>query len=164
MAAQQKKEITNTSRHLTFYLGDELYGIGIENVQEIIAMMKITVVPKTPSHIKGVMNLRGNIIPIVDMRTKFSMEYQEPNMYTATVIVSISGTSIGFVVDTVEEVMQISEDSLMEAPNFGTQIDTSFISQMAQRNEDVIMLLDLNKVFGGNELSSLESLAKNNEQ
>ena len=164
MASQQKKELSNTARYLTFFLRDELYGIGIENVQEIIAMMKITVVPKTPSHIKGVMNLRGNIIPIVDMRTKFDMEAKEPDMYTAIVIVAIAGTSIGFIVDTVEEVMQISEDALMEAPNFGTQIDTSFISQMAQRDEDVIMLLDLDKVFGGNELSSLESLAKNNEQ
>ena len=164
MAAKQKKELSNTARYLTFFLRDELYGIGIENVQEIIAMMKITVVPKTPSHIKGVMNLRGNIIPIVDMRTKFDMEAKEPDMYTAIVIVSIAGTSIGFIVDTVEEVMQISDDALMEAPNFGTHIDTSFISQMAQRDEDVIMLLDLDKVFGGSELSSLESLAKNNEQ
>ena len=164
MAAKQKQELTNTTRNLTFFLGDELYGIGIENVQEIIAMMKITVVPKTPPHIKGVMNLRGNIIPIVDMRTKFGMEYKEPDMYTAIVIVSIGGTSIGFIVDTVEEVMQISDDALMEAPNFGTQIDTSFISKMAQRNEDVIMLLDLDKVFGGNELSSLESMSKSNEQ
>lgn len=164
MAAQQKKEITNTARYLTFFLGDELYGIGIENVQEIIAMMRITIVPKTPPHIKGVMNLRGNIIPIVDMRTKFGMEYQEPNMYTATVIVSIEGTSIGFIVDTVEEVMQIADDVLMDAPNFGTQIDTSFISKMAQRDEDVIMLLDLDKVFGDSELSSLESLSKNNEK
>lgn len=164
MASQKKKELSNTARYLTFFLGEELYGIGIENVQEIIAMMKITVVPKTPTHIKGVMNLRGNIIPIVDMRTKFGMDYKEPDMYTAIVIVSIEGTSIGFIVDTVEEVMQIAEDVLMEAPNFGTQVDTSFISKMAQRNEDVIMLLDLNKVFGDSELSSLESLAKTNEQ
>jgi len=159
MADEKSDVIGSKHRYLTFFLKDELYGIGIESVEEIIAMMKITAVPKTPEYIRGVMNLRGNIIPVADMRTKFDMPYVEPDMYTAIVIVSIEGTSIGFIVDTVEEVVQISEDSLSEAPKFGSEIDTSFISHMAQRGKDVVMLLDLKKIFDMDELASIEKMS-----
>jgi len=157
------KKTGSKHRYLTFFLKDELYGIGIESVEEIIAMMKITSVPKTPKYVRGVMNLRGNIIPVVDMRIKFEMPVQEENMYTAIVIVAIEGTSIGFIVDTVEEVAQIAEESLSEAPRFGSGIDTSFISQMAQLEEKVIMLLDLGKIFDMEELAGMEKMSTQNK-
>ena len=163
MKDNEEKKTGSRHRYLTFFLKEELYGIGIERVEEIIAMMKITAVPKTPEYVRGVMNLRGNIIPVVDMRKKFDMPIQEENMYTAIVIVAIEGTSIGFIVDTVEEVTQISEESISEAPRFGSGIDTSFISQMAQQNEKVIMLLDLAKIFDMQELASMEKMSTQNK-
>jgi len=161
MAEKTSTVTEKTHRYLTFSLKDELYGIGIENVKEIIAMMDITDVPKTPEYVKGVMNLRGHIIPVIDMRTKFDMPYQEPEMYTAIIIVTIHNASIGFIVDSVEEVTQIKEESLSEAPNFGSGIDTSFISQMAQSDKGVIMLLDLEMIF---EIEELDSIKKMNTQ
>lgn len=157
---KSKNNLSSNRRYLTFFLNKELYGIAIERVEEIIAMMKITPVPKTPEYIKGVMNLRGNIIPVVDMRLKFGMEYKENDMYTAIIIVSINDTSIGFIVDTVQEVTLIKEEELSEAPNFGASIDTSFISEIARRDDEVIMLLDLQKVFAEDEIANFEKMTK----
>lgn len=148
------------NRYLTFYLEEELYGMDIMNVQEIIAMMKTTKVPKTPKCVKGVMNLRGNIIPVVELRTKFNMPEKEPEMYTAIVIVKLEGTSIGFVVDRVEEVVNIRDDQLSEPPTFGAAVNTSYLYKMAQNEKEVIMILDLAAIFADEELAGLESLTK----
>lgn len=147
-------------RYLTFYLEEELYGMDIMSVQEIIAMMKTTKVPKTPKCVKGVMNLRGNIIPVVELRSKFEMAEKEPGMYTAIVIVKIDGTSIGFVVDRVEEVVTIGEDQLSEPPKFGAAVNASYLKKMAQNGKEVIMILDLNSIFADDELAGLENIAK----
>jgi len=147
-------------RYLTFYLEDELYGMDIMSVQEIIAMMKTTKVPKTPKCVKGVMNLRGNIIPVVELRSKFEMPEKEAGMYTAIVIVKIDGTSIGFVVDRVEEVVTIGEDQLSEPPKFGAAVNASYLKKMAQNGKEVIMILDLNSIFADEELAGLENIAK----
>lgn len=100
------------NRFLTFYLQEEIYGVNIFDVKEIIAMMKTTPVPKTPHFIKGVMNLRGNIIPVVDMRIKFDMPEIEPHMYTSIVIITIDGKKIGFIVDKVEEVVNVEDENI----------------------------------------------------
>ena len=147
-------------RYLTFYLENELYGMDIMSVQEIIAMMKTTKVPKTPKCVKGVMNLRGNIIPVVELRSKFEMSEKETDMYTAIVIVKIDGTSIGFVVDRVEEVVNIGEDQLSDPPKFGAAVNASYLKKMAQNGKEVIMILDLNSIFADEELVGLENIAK----
>lgn len=147
-------------RYLTFYLEDELYGMDIMSVQEIIAMMKTTKVPKTPKCVKGVMNLRGNIIPVVELRSKFEMPEKEAGMYTAIVIVKIDGTSIGFVVDRVEEVVTMGEDQLSEPPKFGAAVNASYLKKMAQNGKEVIMILDLNSIFADDELAGLENMTK----
>ena len=123
-------------------------------------MMKTTKVPKTPKCVKGVMNLRGNIIPVVELRTKFEMPEKEPEMYTAIVIVKLESTSIGFVVDRVEEVVNISDEQLSEPPKFGESVDASYLKKMAQNGKEVIMILDLGAIFADEELSGLESLTK----
>ena len=148
------------NRFLTFYLEDEIYGVNIFEVKEIIAMMNTTAVPKTPSYIKGVMNLRGNIIPVVDMRLKFEMAEKEPEMYTAIVIINIEGKNIGFVVDKVEEVVSVEEGNISAPPEFGSSIETRFISKMARVDERVIMILDLVALFGKEELSVVQNLNK----
>jgi len=147
-------------RYLTFYLENELYGIDIMSVQEIIAMMKTTKVPKTPKCVKGVMNLRGNIIPVVELRSKFEMPEKEASMYTAIVIVKIGGTSIGFVVDRVEEVVNIGADQLSEPPKFGAAVNASYLQKMAQNGKEVIMILNLSAIFADEELAGLENMTK----
>lgn len=161
MENEQKESLQMSSnRFLTFYLEDEIYGVNIFDVKEIIAMMNTTAVPKTPSYIKGVMNLRGNIIPVVDMRLKFDMDEKEPEMYTAIVIINIEGKNIGFIVDKVEEVVTVDKENISAPPEFGFTIDTKFINQMARIDEKVIMILDLIALFGQEELAMVQSLNK----
>lgn len=149
-----------TNRFLTFYLEEEIYGVNIFDVKEIIAMMKTTPVPKTPKFIKGVMNLRGNIIPVVDMRIKFDMKETEPQMYTAIIIITIEGKNIGFIVDKVEEVVNVDDENISPPPEFGSQVDTKFIKNMAKQKNKVVMILDLVALFGEEELSLVQNLSK----
>lgn len=150
----------NKNRFLTFYLEDEIYGINIFDVKEIIAMMRTAPVPRTPHYIKGVMNLRGNIIPVVDMRLKFDMPQKDPEMYTAIIIINIEGKNIGFIVDKVEEVVNVDEQHIAPPPEFGSSIDTRFISKMAKYKESVVMILDLIALFGSEELAMVQNLNK----
>ena len=153
--AQSRRE-----RYLTFFLGDEQYGIAIDRIKEIIAMMKVTNVPKTPLYMRGVINLRGSIIPVVDTRLRFGMEEREADMHTAIIIVEVEKVNIGFIVDRVEEVASIDSVNLSEPPKFGSQIDTDFICAMAQIEENVVMILDVLKLFEADELISLEQMQK----
>lgn len=153
--AQSRKE-----RYLTFFLGEEQYGIAIDRIKEIIAMMKVTYVPKTPAYMRGVINLRGSIIPVVDTRLRFGMEPQEPDMHTTIIIVEVSKVNIGFIVDRVEEVASIDSANMGAAPKFGSNVDTDFICSMAQIEENVVMILDVLKLFEADELVSLEEIQK----
>lgn len=157
--AQVKRE-----RYLTFYLGDEQYGIAIDKIKEIIAMMKVTSVPKTPSFMRGVINLRGSIIPVVDTRARFGMDARDEDMHTAIIIVEVEKVNIGFIVDRVEEVASIDTSNLSEPPKFGNQIETDFICNVAQIEENVVMILDVIKLFEADELVSLEQIQQNRQQ
>ncbi|MEF3191100.1 MAG: chemotaxis protein CheW [Campylobacterales bacterium] len=153
-------KLTLKDRYLTFKLENELYGIDIFRIKEIIAMMNVTKVPRTPAYVSGVINLRGAIIPIVDTRLRFGMEPKEPEMQTAIIITEINKVSIGFIVDNVEEVISVEADKLSEPPKFGTGIDTAFIRNMAQVGDNVVMILDLEKLFELTELSQFEAMAQ----
>lgn len=155
-----KRNDRTSNRFLTFYLEEEVYGVHISDVKEIIAMMKTTPVPKTPKYIHGVMNLRGNIIPVVDMRLKFDMPSVPPQMYTAIVIIQLAEKLIGFIVDKVEEVINVDEEHISIPPEFGGHIDTKFIKNMAQYKQKVVMILDLLALFGEDELSMVQNLSK----
>ncbi len=154
----QNRVQARRERYLTFYLGDEQYGIAIDKIKEIIAMMKVTSVPKTPSFMKGVINLRGSIIPVVDTRLRFGMENRESDMHTTIIIIEVEKVNIGFIVDRVEEVSSIDPSNLSEAPKFGSNVDTDFISGVAQIEDDVVMILDVLKLFEADELVSLEQI------
>jgi purine-binding chemotaxis protein CheW len=153
--AQSRRE-----RYLTFFLGEEQYGIAIDRIKEIIALMKVTYVPKTPEYMRGVINLRGSIIPVVDTRLRFGMEPQEETMHTAIIIVEVEKVNVGFIVDCVEEVASIDSSHLGAAPKFGSGVDTDFICSMAQIEEKVVMILDVLKLFEADELMSLEQLTQ----
>ena len=148
-------------RYLTFFLGEEQYGIAIDRIKEIIAIMKVTNVPKTPEYMRGVINLRGSIIPVVDTRLRFGMETKEEDMHTAIVIVEVDKVNIGFIVDRVEEVASIDSANMSDPPKFGNNIDTDFICSMTQMDENVVMILDVLKLFEADELISLEQIQKN---
>jgi purine-binding chemotaxis protein CheW len=149
-------------KYLTFYLGTEQYGIAIDKIKEIIAVMKITSVPKIPSYMAGIINLRGTIIPVVNTRLRFGMEDREVDMYTAVIIVEVEKVNIGFIVDRVEEVSSIDPSNLSEPPQFGSNVDTDFINGVAQIEENVVMILDILKLFESDELVNLEQIQQQN--
>ncbi len=147
-------------KFLTYFLGDEQYGIDISLVKEIIAIMKITAVPKTPKYVMGVINLRGSIIPVIDTRTRFDMPPEEYDEQTAVIIVEIDKVSVGFIVDQVEEVLSVDAENISEPPKFGTNVNTDFIRNMVRVGDNVVMVMDLERLFEADELAQLGSLGK----
>jgi purine-binding chemotaxis protein CheW len=150
-------------KYLTFALAHEEYGIGILKVKEIIGMMSITTIPQTPEFVKGVINLRGKVIPVVDLRLKFGMEEIEYAERTCIIVVEIAGASgavlMGIVVDSVSEVLNIRGDDIEDAPTFGACLNTKYISGMAKIEGSVKILLDIDRVLSETEIDSLEKVA-----
>jgi len=150
-------------KYLTFSLAGEEYGIGILKVKEIIGMMPITTVPRTPIFVKGVINLRGKVIPVVDLRLKFGMEESAYNERTCIIVVETKGKGvsvlIGIVVDAVSEVLNIKGNDIEDTPTFGTRVETDYILGMAKMNGGVKILLDIDKVLSEEEFSALDKAA-----
>ena len=150
-------------KYLTFTLAEEEYGIGILKIKEIIGMMAITTVPQTPKFVKGVINLRGKVIPVIDLRLRFGMESIDYTERTCIIVVEFDGTSgtvqIGIVVDAVSEVLNISGKDIECTPTFGTKLDTNYILGMAKMEGGVKILLDIDRVLNGKEISLLEKAA-----
>jgi purine-binding chemotaxis protein CheW len=148
-------------KYLTFALGREEYGLEILKVREIIGYMDITAVPRTPAYVKGVINLRGQVISVVDLRSKFAMEAAARTDETCIIVVEIrengSGRKLntGIVVDRVSEVLDIAADQIEEPPTFGTSVDTTFILGMGKIGESVKILLDIDKVLTTEEVRQL---------
>tara|TARA_R110001592_G_scaffold14602_2_gene65064 strand:+ start:1068 stop:1571 length:504 start_codon:yes stop_codon:yes gene_type:complete len=147
-------------KYLTFELGQEVYGIEILKVQEIIGIMSITHVPKTPDYVRGVINLRGKVIPVVELRRKFRMKTVEDTERTCIIVVQVRGTDgsiiMGILVDEVSEVVNIPADMIESAPTFGTNVNTAFILAMGKVGDRVVILLDADKVLTIEEMVTLE--------
>jgi purine-binding chemotaxis protein CheW len=145
-------------KYLTFSLAGEEYGIGILKVKEIIGMMSITRIPQTPEYVKGVINLRGKVIPVIDLRAKFGLEVGEQTERTCVVVVEVSRDGghilMGCIVDSVSEVLNIRENEIEETPDFGTSLDTRFILGMAKIASSIKILLDIDKVLGSIEIKT----------
>ncbi len=148
-----------TGKYLTFTLADEEYGIGILKVKEIIGMMAITSVPRTPDFVKGVINLRGKVIPVIDLRLKFGMPSIDYTDRTCIIVVEIDSDDmtiqIGIVVDAVSEVLNIKEEEIENAPSFGTSLNTDYILGMAKIDKGVKILLDIDRVLSAKEIQLL---------
>jgi purine-binding chemotaxis protein CheW len=146
-------------KYLTFNLANEEYGIGILKVKEIIGMMTITPVPQTPMFVKGVINLRGKVIPVIDLRLKFGMEEIDYDERTSIIVVEVRGgvgtVQIGIVVDSVSEVVNIKSEDIENTPTFGTRLDTDYILGMAKMGGGVKILLDIDQVLTDEEISDL---------
>jgi purine-binding chemotaxis protein CheW len=144
-------------------LGKEEYGLEILKVREIIGYMEITAVPRMPAYVRGVINLRGQVIPVVDLRAKFGMDAVAKTEHTCIIVVEIKSgdrkLSTGIVVDRVSEVLDIPAEKIEEAPAFGAAVDTDFIRGMGKINDSVKILLDIDKVLGSQEIASLTDAA-----
>ena len=147
--SSQTVTAADSSQYLTFLLGAEEYGLEIMKVQEIKSYSPITPVPNTPRAIKGVMNLRGRIIPVVDLRLKFGMTETEYNRFAVVIVVMISGKVVGLLADGVADVLTIAKTDLQAAPDFGAPIETGLISGMAKAEEKLVILLDVERLLDG---------------
>jgi purine-binding chemotaxis protein CheW len=145
---------------LTFKLRKEEYGLEILKVQEIIGMMNVTRVPKMPGYVRGVINLRGKVIPVVDLRLKFGLDHQDDTERTCIIVVQIDGgeheVTIGIIVDEVSEVLDVAEDQIEDPPSFGGAVDTAFILAMGKIGDKVIMFLDIDKVLTAGEVALMD--------
>ena len=149
-------EITETRQYLTFKLGDEVYATDVAKVREVLDFTTITKIPRTPDFMSGVINLRGNVVPVVDLRLCFEMSKTEKTVNTCVVVVEMQldgeATVIGALADSVEEVIDLEPDQIEPAPRIGTQIRMDFIKGMGKRDSQFIMILDIDRVFSADEL------------
>ena len=149
-------------KYLTFALGKEEYGLEILKVREIIGYMDITAVPKTPSYVRGVINLRGQVISVVDLRAKFGMEAAQRTDETCIIVVEIKSgdrkLSTGIIVDRVSEVLNIPGENIEEPPTFGASVATDFILGMGKIGQAVKILLDIDRVLAKDEIAQLSNI------
>jgi purine-binding chemotaxis protein CheW len=152
---QQVGLSTDGNQFLTFILGDENYGVDILRVQEIKGYTAVTRIPNMPPYIKGVLNLRGTIVPIIDLRAKFSMEAAEYTMFTVIVVVVVRDKIMGVIVDAVSDVLNIPAKDIQAAPEFGKKVDVSFIQSIAKSGDKLITLLDIDRVLTDGEAAAV---------
>lgn len=152
--------ITQTSQYLTFKLDDEIYALDITQVREVLDFTDVTKVPKMPSFMRGVINLRGGVVPVVDLRLKFGMSKTEKTVDTCIIIMEISLdqdiTLLGAMADSVQEVLTMEPDQIEPAPRIGTRLKTEFIRGMGKKNEEFIIILDIDRVFSAEELVTVQ--------
>ena len=150
-------------KYLTFTLAEEEYGIGILKIKEIIGMMPITSVPQTPAFVKGVINLRGKVIPVIDLRLRFGMGKIDYTERTCIIVVEIDAQTgtvlIGIVVDSVSDVLNIKGEDIEDTPTFGTSLNTDYILGMAKIGGNVKILLNIDRVLSTQEVTALEKAA-----
>jgi len=151
-------EITETQQYLTFKLGGEVFATNVSKVREVLDFSAITKLPRTPEFMSGVINLRGTVVPVVDLRLCFEMSRTEKTVNTCIVVVEmlLEGESvvIGALADSVEEVIDLEPDQIEPPPRIGTRIRTEFIKGMGKRDGQFIMILDIDRIFSAGELSA----------
>lgn len=152
------EEDTQKGKFLTFVLGNEAYGIGIELVTEIIGILPITQIPELPEYIRGVINLRGKIISVMDMRLRFKKPFRDYNERTCIIVVDIQDNSVGLIVDSVAEVINIAEENIVPPPSVNTGFSNKYIKGIGKVGNEVKLILDCEKLLSKDELNSLETI------
>jgi len=162
MAQIQKKGETSSlaTQYVTFSLGTEVYGIPITKLNEIIAYQELTALPNVPSFIKGILNLRGTAVPVIDMRERFNLERKDYDQFTVIMILDVSGRTMGLVVDSVSDVLNIDHDNIKPSPQFSSSINTKYIEGMVgyDNGRKFIMLLDVDRIFTDEELNIVDGV------
>ena len=154
----EQEEDTQKGKFLTFSLGNEFYGIEIKYVTEIIGMQPVTEVPELPEYIRGIINLRGKIIPVVDVRLRFKKPFRDYNDRTCIIVVDIRDVSTGLVVDSVSEVLSIAEKDIVPPPEVGKGFSSRYIKGIGKVGNDVKLLLNCNKLFSNKETDELNKI------
>jgi purine-binding chemotaxis protein CheW len=153
-------EISQMTQYLTFKLQDEIFALDISTVREVLDFTTVTRVPRTPDFMRGVINLRGSVVPVIDFRLKFGMTATEKTVNTCVIIAEVKvdneSVILGVLADSVQEVMDLENDQIEPAPRIGTHLKTDFIKGMGKHNDRFLMLLDIDKVFSPDELSDLQ--------
>jgi purine-binding chemotaxis protein CheW len=144
----EESERMDANQYLTFSLAGEEYGVEILRVQEIKGQSTVTPIPNTPPHIKGVMNLRGTIIPVVDLRSKFGMSETASTQFTVVIVLRVGAKVMALVVDAVSDVLTVAENEMHATPDFGARVDTRFVAGLAKAGEKLVMLLDVDTLLG----------------
>lgn len=152
-------------QYLTFMLAGEEYGVDILRVQEIKGWDAATKIPNTPEYILGVINLRGTIVPIIDLRLRFGLDYLEYGITTVVIVIKVQGANgkertMGIVVDAVSDVYSLSDEDFREAPDFGTAVDTNFVKGLTTVNEKMVILLDIDHMCNSAELQVIDSISE----
>ena len=159
-------ETTETKQYLTFKLADETYALDIGKVREVLDFTTVTKVPRTPDFMRGVINLRGSVVPVVDLRLKFGMSATEKTVSTCVIIAEMTvdndTTILGALADSVQEVIDLGPGDISAAPKIGTQLRTEFIRGMGKRDDRFIILIDVDKVFSSDELSVVQTAQRDN--
>jgi purine-binding chemotaxis protein CheW len=161
--------ITGTRQYLTFRLGEEIFALDVSNVREILEFTEMTKVPKSPDYMRGVINLRGSVVPVLDMRLKLGLTATEKTVNTCIVVVEVAledeNIVIGALVDSVDEVFELEPEAIEAAPKIGTQLRTDFIKGMGKKDDSFIIILDIDRVFSSEELIAAgEAEGKENTQ
>jgi purine-binding chemotaxis protein CheW len=146
-------QIKDSQQFLTFLLDDQEYGLEIFKIREIRGYAPITPIPNVPAHVRGVMNLRGTVLPVVDLRMKFRLPPVEYNKYTVIVIATVAEKTVGLLVDAVSDVLMVENDSIREAPDFGSAVDTRFINGVFQSKEHLTVALNLEELLTESEIT-----------
>ena len=159
----QKEALVFEGKYLTFNLMDEYYGVSVERILQIIAIPDITKIPQTPPFVKGVINLRGRIIPVMDLRLRFQLAEQEYDDRTSIIITRMKlydrEIFIGVIVDKVIEVIDINKNEIEDSPSFGVELDTQYILAMAKVKNKVVTLLDIGKILTNKDLKQLQNIS-----
>lgn len=152
--------ITETVQYLTFQLAEEIFAFDVAKVREILEITSITKVPQTPDYMRGVINLRGSVVPVIDLRLNFGMSRTEQTVNTCIIVIEVNlkGESIvlGVLADSVQEVVEMEPDHIEPPPKLGTRLNTEFIKGMGKVDNDFVMILDIDKVFSADELADLQ--------
>jgi len=153
--------ITETSQYLTFKLDQETYALDITQVREVLDFSEVTKVPRMPDFMRGVINLRGGVVPVVDLRLKFGMTGTEKTIDTCIIIIDLAiegeNTLLGALADSVQEVMTMEPDQIVAAPKIGTRLNTEFIKGMGKRNDEFVIIVDIDKVFSLDEVAVIQA-------
>ncbi|MGQ9843926.1 MAG: chemotaxis protein CheW [Spirochaetota bacterium] len=154
---ETRTDSTQTDQFVTFIIGNEVFGVEVLKVQEIIGMTHITHVPNTLPYMKGVINLRGSVVPVIDMRKKIGLEEIEYTAFTVIIITEIKGKLIGMIVDSVEDVVAIPVEKIQDAIHFTSQVATDYIKGIGQLDDNLIIILDVDKLLTTDELARIKT-------
>jgi purine-binding chemotaxis protein CheW len=160
--------IIETTQYLTFKLVDEVFALDITKVREVLDFTTVTKVPRMPEFMRGVINLRGSVVPVVDLKLKFGMSKTEKTVNTCVIIVEVKvddeTTILGALADSVQEVIDLEADHIEPAPKIGTRLNTEFIKGMGKHNDKFIIILDVDKVFSADELALVQAVQEDDPE